>query len=169
MAGSRTGLRAEQAGVHRRNREVNCIDRLVHRISLLHRISSETHATMPCRIDRTGFAVLVAAVFGVATLAALARAPSPPRTALIYLEPDDPIFGVLVRASRRINSDDPQDYTAEASAGDLRELDEAIATRPLDPRLHWWRSLALARMKRTPLARTARRGHQACPCSSGRR
>ena len=35
---------------------------------------------------------------------------------MIYREPDDPIIGVLGRADRRIFSDDPGDYTAEASA-----------------------------------------------------
>ena len=111
---------------------------------------------MPCRIDRAGFAVLVAAVIGVAALTAAATATSPPQPALIYQEPDDPILGILGRASRRINSDNPKDYTEEALHPYVARLDEAIATRPLDPRPHWWRSRVLKRMKRTPLARAAR-------------
>ena len=80
--------------------------------------------------------------------------PSPPP--VIYREPDDPIVGVLGRADRRIFSDDPRDYTAEASARGLRELDLAIAARPDDPRLHWYRHLTLDRKKRTAEARAAR-------------
>ncbi len=75
---------------------------------------------------------------------------------VIYREPDDPIVGVLGRADRRIFSDDPTDYSAEASARGLRELDLAIAARPEDPRLHWYRHLTLDRMKRTAEARAAR-------------
>ena len=80
------------------------------------------------------------------------QAPPP----LIYREPDDPALAVLVRARARIHSDDPKDYTAEASARGLSDLDEAGATRPKDPRIHWYRSMTLDRMKRTALARAAR-------------
>ncbi len=80
--------------------------------------------------------------------------PAPPP--LIYREPDDPVIGVLARAGGRIYSDDPKDYTAEASARGLHELDLAIKKRPDDPRLHWFRYLTLERMKRTALARAAR-------------
>jgi hypothetical protein len=90
------------------------------------------------------------------TVVASSAQPDPAQSPLIYHEPDDPVLSVLARAHGRIYSDDPKDYTEEASSRGLRELDEAIADRPDDPRLHWYRSLTLERMKRTPLARAAR-------------
>ena len=74
----------------------------------------------------------------------------------IYREPDDPALAVLARAGSRIFSDDPKDYTAEASERGLRELDQAIRRSPADPRLHWYRYLTLDRMKRTAEGRAAR-------------
>jgi len=109
------------------------------------------------------FAGLAAGMAGVATAVMVLTTAETPRVRaeqapppLIYREPDDPVVGVLARADGRIYSDDPKDYSAGASARGLRDLDEAIATRPDDPRLHWYRNLTLERMKRTGLARAAR-------------
>ena len=59
----------------------------------------------------------------IAIVSRAGQAPPP----VVYREPDDPAVAVLGRADRRIYSDDPKDYTAEASDRGLRELDEAIA------------------------------------------
>src|SRR3954451_23042667 len=72
--------------------------------------------------------------------------PGPPD--VVSREPDDPVEGVLSRAAGRIFSDSPRDYTREASERGLRELDEAIETRPDDPRLHWFRHMTFERMNR---------------------
>ena len=111
--------------------------------------------------NRTRFAILVAAGIGMSvavltTTKARAVQPDPAQAPSVYHEPDDPVLSVLARAQSRIYSDDPKDYTEAASSRGLRELDQAIATRPDEPRLHWYRGLTLERMKRTPLARAAR-------------
>ena len=81
--------------------------------------------------------------------------PGPP--GVVFREPDDPVEGLLSRAYRRIYSDSPRDYTREACERGLRELHEAIKTRPNDPRLHWFRHLTLERMKRVAEDRAAPR------------
>jgi hypothetical protein len=118
---------------------------------------------MPYWSDPTRQAGLVARLAGVAMgLLALITGDVPGGEAdqgtgtVIYREGEDPSTRVLGRAGARIFSDDPKDYTAEESDRGLRELDQAIATRPDLPQLHWYRYLTLDRMKRTAEARRAR-------------
>jgi hypothetical protein len=105
-----------------------------------------------------------AAGVAVAVMAALAWAsrdgplypadPGPPD--VVFREPDDPVDPALSRVVGWIYSDSPRDHTREASERGLRDVDEAIKTRPDDPQVHWLRHMTLERMKRAAEDRAAR-------------
>ena len=103
---------------------------------------------------------LVAGLTGVVVMAMTARMASansqdqgPP--ILTYSEPDDPVVEILHETTGRIFSDNPKDYTKAVNEHGLRKIDEAIVTRPDDPRLHWCRHLTLNRLDRNTEARVS--------------
>ena len=95
-------------------------------------------------VKAVGVAVVVTALLAWAGRVGSSVRPEPGPPEVVYREPDDPVEGVLLRASVRIFSDYPKDYTREASERGLHELDEAIKIRPDDPRLPWFRHHTLA-------------------------
>lgn len=73
-----------------------------------------------------------------------------------YRGPDNPVEKVLAKSGARIFSDDPRDYTVQASENGLRELDAAVSTHRKEPRLQWDRYYTLDRLNRPEEARAAR-------------
>ncbi len=71
-----------------------------------------------------------------------------------YREPDDPVQKALQAAVLRLGSE--KGDAEEAATLSLRDLDQAIQAHASEPRLHWFRGVALSGLKRVAEARASR-------------